>query len=201
MPASFRIGSSLPCENVSEAQDTGVGSKNNWGKSRVSSRNLPEGSGNPLAGFHGHPCPLQRQHDAAIVEEPQPVLRHRRPEQIAIDRPSRARNGPHQRRRDRPDVSAVPALRYARAHEPELVGSDDVPPPRHVPRSLPPSGLAARARAAGPQAPRRLPVRDPVEPPPLGNGGRCEGGEPRSSSARREPGTRRATTTTTRVAP
>ena len=35
-----------------------------------------------LAGAIG-PCRLQRQHDAAIVEEPQPVMRHRRPEQIA----------------------------------------------------------------------------------------------------------------------
>ena len=29
------------------------------------------------------PRRLQRQHDAAIVEEPQPVLRHRGPEQVA----------------------------------------------------------------------------------------------------------------------
>src|SRR6266403_1160625 len=109
MPASFRIGSSLPRENVSEAQDTGVGSKNNRGKSRVSSQNLPGGSGTPpLAGFTAtHAVFSVSTTRPSSRREPQPVLRHRRPEQIAIDRPSRARNGPHLRRRDGPDVSAV----------------------------------------------------------------------------------------------
>src|SRR5439155_27160088 len=49
-----------------------------------------------------------------------------------INRPSGPRDRPHLRRRDRPEVSAVPAVRNPRSDEPELAGCDDVPSPRDM---------------------------------------------------------------------
>src|SRR5437867_1013269 len=64
-----------------------------------------------------------------------------------MDRPYGPRDRPHLRRRDRPEVSAVPAVRNPRADEPELIGADDISSPRDM-RQLAPETVAGRGRAA-----------------------------------------------------